>query len=192
MNDEAFAAALQVMDALQELDIPCFIGGSLASAVFGIPRSTIDADLVARMDEPRVQPLVQLLGGEFYSDTSAILEAVHQRSCFNLIHLPTMMKVDVFVPKDRAFDQEQLRRTILKRVAPGSERRVRFCSPEDTVLAKLEWYRLGGQVSDRQWNDILGVLKVQGGDLDKEYLRKWATALGVVDLLDKALSDALE
>lgn len=103
--------------------------------------------------------------------------------------LDTMLKVDVFIPKTRLFDQEELRRVQLK-VLEGSKRSFYTASPEGTILNKLEWYKMGGEVSDRQWNDILGVLKVQGTNLDMTYLQRWASSLGVADLLGRALVDA--
>ncbi len=116
-------------------------------------------------------------------------DAVKRRSSFNAIYLDAMLKVDVFVPKLRLFDQEELRRTQLQPLIEGS-RPFYVASPEGTILNKLEWYRMGGEGSDRQWNDILGVLKVQGTNLDMVYLRRWAAALQVTDLLERALVDA--
>ena len=112
------------------------------------------------------------------------------QTSFNAIHLDTMFKVDVFIPKNRAFDRSQLARGVAQIVATAPERRAVLASPEDTVIAKLEWYRAGGGLSDRQWNDILGVLKAQAETIDREYLRHWAAGLGVGDLLDRALEDA--
>lgn len=190
MNDEAFDAALVVLDALNEIGAPAFVGGSLASTIFGTPRSTIDADLVAHMRPGQVETLIRKLGAEFYASTDAIKSAVENRSCFNVIHLATMMKVDVFVAKDREFDRVQLARIVRKTIHPDSERQVAFSSPEDVILAKLEWYRLGDEVSDRQWLDVLGVLKVMADELDFEYLTTWAKRLGVADLLDRARTAA--
>ena len=100
-----------------------------------------------------------------------------------------MLKVDVFIPKTRLFDQEELRRVQQEVLSEGT-RPFNIASPEGTILNKLEWYRMGGEVSDRQWNDILGVLKVQGTNLDRNYLQKWAANLSVTDLLERALVDA--
>jgi len=100
-----------------------------------------------------------------------------------------MLKVDVYIPKFRSFDQEELRRAQQEVLLEGT-RPFNVASPEGTILNKLEWYRMGGEVSDRQWNDILGVLKVQGTSLDIDYLQKWAANLRVTDLLERALVDA--
>ncbi len=126
---------------------------------------------------------------EYYIDEDMVRDAVRRRSSFSVIHLDTMLKVDVFILKSRAFDQEELRRVQQQVLVEGS-RTFYMASPEDSVLNKLEWYRMGGEVSDRQWNDILGVLKVQGTALDINYLQRWAAALDVSDLLERALVDA--
>jgi hypothetical protein len=108
-----------------------------------------------------------------------------------LIHYETAFKVDIFVCKLRAFDQMQLERRRVSVIATDPEQSVYVVSPEDIVLAKLEWYRMGGEVSDRQWRDILGVLKTRAGELELDYLRKWANELKVADLLDRVLKEAM-
>lgn len=128
----------------------------------------------------------------FYVDAESIRDAVQHRRSFNVIHLETMFKVDVFVRKQRPFAQAQFERRTDQVVATDPERTAYVASPEDIVLSKLEWYRMGGEVSDRQWRDVLGVLKVQGERLDLAYLRRWADALKVADLLERALTEARE
>jgi hypothetical protein len=128
------------------------------------------------------------LRGAFYVDAQAVEDAITHRSSFNVIHLETMFKVDVFIPKRRPFDQAQLDRRILQVIATDPERTAYMASAEDTILAKLDWYRQGGQVSERQWRDVLGVLRVQGDSLDMDYLRRQAAALGIADLLEQSLA----
>ena len=181
---------LLVTTQLEALDVPYALGGSMASAALGIYRATNDADIIADLTEPHVDPLVRALEGAFYIDADAIREAIRHRSSTNLIHLESMFKVDLFIPKRRAFDRNQLARRVSQQVTSEPPRDVYIASAEDTVLAKLEWYRMGGEISDRQWNDILGVLKVQALDIDLAYLRQWAPQLGVADLLARALDDA--
>jgi hypothetical protein len=186
---EILAAIAPVVEALEELGVAYHFGGSVASSVHGIPRLTIDVDIVADLRLEHVRPLVKQLEAEYYIDADAVRDAIRRRSSFNAIHLDTMLKVDVFIPKTRAFDQEELRRTRQEVLAEGT-RPFYTASPEDTILNKLEWYRMGGEVSTSQWNDILGVLKVQGTALDMVYLQRWAKALQVTDLLERALVEA--
>ena len=190
MLNEPVAVTMAVIDALNALEIPYFIGGSLASSVHGVIRTTMDVDLVADLDLEHAEPLVQMLGQAFYLDAGAIREAIRDRSSFNLIHLETMFKVDLFVLTQRPYDQAQLERRLLQTLTSDPEQVAYVASAEDTVLAKLEWYRMGGEVSDRQWNDVLNIIKVQGEELDGGYLRHWAAQLGVADLLDRVQDQA--
>lgn len=187
---DLLAAVALVVRTFEDLGVDYLIGGSVASSVFGEPRQTVDADLVARLLGRHAEPLGQQLAGEFYADLPAILAAIQKQSSFNLIHLETMTKVDVFVSWRSAFGQSQFSRRQKKTVGQFPPLELYFASAEDTVLAKLEWYRKGGEVSDRQWRDVLGVLKVQARALDQEYLRHWAGELGVKDLLRRALDEA--
>lgn len=187
---DLLAAVALVVRTFEDLGVDYLIGGSVASSVFGEPRQTVDADLVARLLGRHAEPLVQQLAGEFYADLPAILAAIQKQSSFNLIHLETMTKVDVFVSWRSAFGQSQFSRRQKKTVGQFPPLELYFASAEDTVLAKLEWYRKGGEVSDRQWRDLLGVLKVQAGTLDRKYLEQWAVDLGVTDLLRRALDEA--
>jgi hypothetical protein len=183
------AAITPLVDAFEQLGVNYHIGGSVASSVYGIIRATIDADLVAGLRLEQARPLVKLLETVYYIDEDAVKDAIRRHSSFNAIHLDTMLKVDVFIPKTRLFDQEEFRRTQLQTLIEGT-RPFYVASPEGTILNKLEWYRMGNEISDRQWNDILGVLKVQGTTLDLDYLQRWAAALRVTDLLERALVDA--
>jgi hypothetical protein len=190
MLPEAVGVLMLVVEAFDHLHIPYFIGGSMASALYGVTRSTIDADMVAEVKPEQVRFLVEALGEVFYADEEMILDAISQGSSFNLIHLKTMFKVDVFVRKDRPFDRIQFQRRVEQVFAVDPEQKAFIATAEDTILAKLEWYRLGGEVSDRQWRDILGVLKVQAGRLDLDYLHEWAVELGVADLLQQAIKES--
>jgi hypothetical protein len=183
----AAEVTLLVADTLESLGIPYLIGGSFASITHGVLRTTMDADLVVDLPAVQVGPFVRALQEKFYVDALSILDAIQYRSSFNLIYLNTMFKVDVFLPKQRPFDQAQFERRAMKVIATEPERMAWVASAEDTVLTKLEWFRLGDEVSERQWRDILGVLKTQGKRLDLAYLREWATQLNVSDLLERAL-----
>ena len=190
MLTEQIAVTLAVVDALDALGVPYAIGGSFASALHGVMRATMDADLVADLRLEHVEPLAQALGDAFYADAEMMRDAIRRHGSFNLIHLDTMFKVDVFVAKPRPFDRSQLARRQLHLLSEDPERHAYVTSAEDIILAKLEWYRMGGEVSDRQWRDVLGVLKVQGDRLDRDYVRRMSVELGVTDLLERALEEA--
>jgi hypothetical protein len=192
MANEPVEATMLVIHALDQLDVPYVIGGSLASAVHGVVRATMDTDIVADLHMEHAQPLADALSGIFYADAEMIKDAIEHHSSFNLIHLATMFKVDVFIPKGREFDQLQIRRRTSQTISTDPEETAFVATAEDTILAKLEWYRMGGEVSDRQWRDILGILKVQAENLDLAYLRTWAGNLGVSDLLERALKQSTE
>ena len=187
---EIFQVTRKVAGAFEATGIRYFLGGSVASALYGEARSTRDIDFVAAMLPPHVDPLVAALGIEFYADARAIAEAVAARRSFNVIHLDTMVKADIFVFKADAFGRSQFSRLAGKQLSTSDSTLINVASPEDTILAKLQWYRDGGGVSDRQWNDVLGVLKVQGPALDRAYLREWGSQLGLTDLLQRAMDAA--
>ena len=190
MQGEATRITLLVTQTLETLGIPYAVGGSLASSVHGVLRSTLDVDILADMRLEHIQPLVAALSKEFYADDEMMRDAIEHQSSFNLIHYDTAFKVDIFIRKARAFDQMQLERRRTSVIATDPEQSVYVTSPEDVILSKLEWYRMGGEVSDRQWRDILGVLKTREGELDLVYLRKWAKELKVTDLLERALQES--
>lgn len=192
MQNEPLEVTLKVTAVLEELGIPYLIGGSLASTLYGMVRSTQDADIVVEMRLEHIQPFVTALQDEFFVDDEMITEAIQHNSSFNIIHRETMFKVDVFIPRPRPFLQSQLARAQGQTFSFEREVSAKFASPEDTILAKLEWYRISGKVSDRQWRDILGVLKTRAGKLDLDYLRKWAGELNVSDLLERALKESEE
>ena len=189
MLAEPIAATMMVIEALEALGVPYLIAGSMASAVHGVVRATLDADLVADLRIEHARPLSERLLGSFYVDAEMILDAVRHQSHFNVVHLETMFKVDIFLLKQRPFDHSQFRRRREFVIAFDPERSAFVASPEDTILAKLEWYAKGDEVSERQWRDVLGVLKVQADRLDTGYLRQWAPELGVAQLLERALSE---
>lgn len=188
--EEALKVVLEVTRPLDELGVPYAVGGSLASSMHGIPRTTQDADLVADLRPMHVQPFVDAVSSSFYVSPERVAQAVNRRSSFNLVHPATGIKVDVFILKaDPMSLQEIIRRRLLP--IPGSSGvSLQVASAEDTILQKLHWYQLGNRVSERQWTDVLGVLKVQRKHLDFEYLKEWAAHLGVEDLLRQAYEDA--
>jgi hypothetical protein len=179
-------ALLPVADAFERLGIEYFIGGSIASSYHGIARSTIDIDIVANIESEHVDALAAQLESKYYVEPHTIYNAIRDRKSFNIIHFQTSYKVDIFIPGRRMIDWEA-RGRIVYGVLPGEpDRRFPIASAEDVILNKLKWYRAGGEVSERQWLDLIGVMKVQGDHLDGAYLDRWAAELGVADLLQRA------
>lgn len=174
--------------SFEDLQITYYIGGSVVSSVYGELRSTFDVDLVADIQIKHVISLVKRLESEYYIDADMIREAIHHRSSFNLIYLASMFKVDIFLPKPRPFtEQERLRAR--KEVIEEGGRPFYLSSPEDIILNKLEWYKMGNEISTRQWHDIIGVINRQAKTLDLAYLHHWAVELNVLELLERAFAE---
>jgi len=187
---DVLAALKPVVAAFEQLNVAYLIGGSLASSVYGVARSTLDADLMADLLPEQINSLVTLLQADYYLSEPAMREALTRRSSFNLIHLDTMIKIDIFIPKGQPFDRSTLQRKQTAALDNDDQHLFHMASPEDIVLLKLEWYKLGGNESTKQWRDIVGVLRVQANEIDLNYLQLWAETLTVVELLEKALVDA--
>jgi hypothetical protein len=186
---ELWEALLPVVQALEALAVPYYVGGSVASSVTGVARATLDVDLVAALALEHAEPLAAMLSQHYYVDVEMIQQAVRRCGSFNIIHLAGMFKIDVFVPEDTPFACSNMRRRVALEV-PEVEQTLYFCAAEDIVLHKLLWYRAGGGVSDRQWYDLQGVLRLQAQRLDLTYLQKWAAELGITALLQQALAEA--
>ena len=183
-------AALQpVVEALERLGVAYHIGGSVASSVHGAPRATNDVDLVVDLRPEHVDPLCSSLSGDFYASAELLRDAVTHATCANLIHLQSGYKVDLFVCRRDEYGRRSLARFVDRGLEAGA-RTFRVATPEDILLRKLEWYRDGGEVSDRQWSDVLGILRLRRRDLDDAYLAHWASHLRVDELLARATCEA--
>jgi hypothetical protein len=185
---EGFERLLSVLD---RLEIPYYVGGSVASSAHGIPRTTMDVDLVADLQPNQIDEFVELLQSDFYADAPMIREALLRRRSFNLIHMPSAYKFDVFPVRSDQFSRGELSRRRITEIRSIGPQPIEcaVATPEDTILRKLEWYRAGGETSERQWNDLRGILKVSGATLDRAYLRQWAEFLKVSDLLERLFSE---
>lgn len=179
-------AALQpVVEALERLGVAYHVGGSVASSTHGSPRATNDVDVVVDLLPEHVAPLCTLLRDRYYASPELLLEAVRRHSCANLLHLGSGIKIDLFVCRGGEYDRLCLSRHVALPLEPGS-RSFRIATAEDILLRKLEWYRAGGESSDRQWFDVLGILRLHGDRLDRGYLGRWSQHLGIADLLARA------
>ncbi len=190
MQNEPIEVTLKVTNVFEQLGVSYVIGGSLASTLYGMVRTTQDSDVIAEMRSEHIPTFVAALQDEFFIDDQMIADAVQRHSSFNIIHRDTMFKVDVFIPRPRPYQRSQFDRAQRQVFSFETEISANFASPEDTILSKLEWYRMGGETSERQWRDILGVLKTRKGELDLDYLRRWAKELNVSDLLERALKES--
>jgi hypothetical protein len=182
---------LRVVAALDASGIPYTVGGSLASSFSGEPRASIDADILVDMTSGQVQPFIDVLADEFYADADGLRRAVTEHGTTNLIHRKSAIKIDLFVAHSY-LDTRQLERRRQVRVAANPDRFLYVHSPEDILLQKLHWYKLGGEVSDRQWRDVRGVLVRQGNRLDRDYLAATAQRVGLTDLLERAYRETDE
>lgn len=188
---ERFGALSRVTQALESLGVRYAVGGSIASAFYGVPRLTNDVDIVAELDKADVDDFAAALETEFYADVVAMRAAVLARRSFNVVSKADFSKVDVFVPPNGAWERLQFARARREQLVPEAESEpVLVATPEDTILAKLVWFEKGNRVSDRQWQDVRDVLEVQGVALDATYLRTWAAALRVGELLERAIAEA--
>lgn len=187
-DSDALRICIEIARVFEKLRVPYLVGGSIASSLHGDPRSTQDADLVADLREEHVGPFVAALADRYYVDEERVRHAVWRKSSFNVIQLAHMFKVDVFVLGDDPMAREEMARRERVELAGGAGA-LEVASPEDTILQKLHWYRLGRGVSDRQWRDVLSVLEVQGNRLDRAYLARGAEEMGVADLLERALRE---
>lgn len=179
---DVFARVAQALEAIGAVYV---VGGSLASSVHGLPRATNDIDIVADLSEQHIDALAGALREQFYIAPDVARQAVREGGSFNIIHYESAIKADIFVAGDDAFRHAQIRRREACREAGES---MFVLTPEDTILAKLRWYRDGGEVSQRQWQDVVDVVQVQADRLDAEYLRQTAGTLGVADLLHTAMA----
>jgi hypothetical protein len=199
---EALSVALRVVECLTRVGGEYHLGGSYASSIHGIPRQTQDVDLVIELAPGRIAVFLEALGPDFYSDVESARRARADGDSFNVVHLTSGVKFDLFFVGDSAFDRSEFvraRSTLVFDEGVSGDRvsgddaepvYLRVKTVEDTILRKLSWYRLGGGQSERQWTDVLGCLRAQAATIDYDYLELWARDLEVSDLLSKARSEA--
>ena len=177
---------------MDRMEIPYLIGGSVASSAHGIPRSTMDVDFVADLRRDQVDEFAGLLGAEFYLDPVTARDAIERQRSFNIIHTATVYKFDIFPLKQDAYSRASFERRKFMDVRTfGDPIECAVATAEDTILRKLEWYLAGGQSSERQWQDVRGVLRPNRKTLDYEYMHHWARFLKVDDLLEELLNEDL-
>lgn len=188
-TDPVRVAAL-VARALDALGIPYLVGGSVASTLFGEPRTTLDVDFAVQLEPEQARALREALGSDFHCDEELVRDAARRKRLVNVIHLPTMVKADLHVRPAEGIYASEMKRALRTAVGGPDGPVLRVATPEDTVLQKLRWYEAGARASDRQWRDVLGILKTSGARLEREYMQHWARELGVSELLERVCSEA--
>jgi hypothetical protein len=176
-----------VVAALRTIGIRHYVCGSVASSFHGATRSTMDVDLVCELKEKDISNFIESIGTDFYVSEPAVRDAVKRRACFNLIHLPTSFKVDLFVSRGRPFDLESMERASMQRLGETKFVEVPIATAEDSIISKLDWYRMTNETSERQWDDVTRLLDLLGADADREYLQRSARSVGVEDLLGRLM-----
>ncbi len=180
-----------LQDCLRRLNgagVPYMLTGSMASNAWGIPRSTHDLDFVIQLPPLRVSPLVSAFSDpDYFIDEVSVRAAFAPPHQFNVIHVPSALKVDFWMLRPEPFEQEMFRHRV-KDVWFGEV--LWLATAEDVILHKLHWNRI--TPSDRQLADVAGIVAVQSGKLDVAYLRHWGGRMGVSRELDKALGGGLK
>lgn len=179
----------RVISILESLGLRYAVGGSVASSIRGVERSTQDLDVLVELPESKARPLVDAFAAEFYVSEAAVREAISRHRSFNVIHLKQGIKADLFVAGGNVLDEGQLGRATREEIVPESGATAFVTSAEDIVLRKLDWFRRGREVSDRQMEDVKNVLKATESP-DVDYMRTMAEKAGVADLLDRALRES--
>lgn len=181
-----FEVAHRVTQFLEAEKIEYFLGGSIASTVYGEPRFTQDVDIILRLSPWKVSKLANEFEGEFYLSLPTLQEAASQGTTANLIHLATNFKIDLMFSRETPFEISAFERRVKHQV---TDLEFYFCTAEDIILAKLDWHRKSSQMLDRQLRDIQTVMMVQQS-LDLDYLRTWARHQGTLTQLESSLRDA--
>lgn len=181
------AALLPITRVLEQLQVAYYVGGSIASTAYSLPRSTYDIDVAAAIEPRHVVSFVAALDGDYYIDRGSILDAIARAEALsNITHHATGINIDIFVTADRPFDRSRYRRA-QDHLLPGASEPIKLASPEDMVLSKLLWFWQDEIASEKQWRDAQAIIRVQGDALDFGYLRQWAATLQIAPLLDAAL-----
>ena len=190
-SEEIDSSVKPFVEALERIGVHYYIGGSVATYAWGVPRTTADADIVVDLRHEHVLPLVAAIRELYYEDEAMIRDAIDREATFNVIFFANSFKLDIFVAKHEEFDELEAQRVRKRSLGSGEGAKLyNVSSPEDIALRKLSWYRSGGEVSERQLNDVTQLFKIWARQLDRVYLRTWGAKLGVRDLIDKALEDA--
>ena len=173
----------RILDALEQAEIPYMLTGSFASSLHGAPRATQDIDFVISPTTDQLRAFVSALPpSEYYVDMEAALDALGREGQFNVIDLATGWKIDLILRRSRPFSRREFERRQTVELEGMS---LAVATPEDVIVAKLEWAKLGG--SQRQIEDAAGILRIREGALDLSYIREWVQELDLVRPWQEAL-----
>jgi hypothetical protein len=175
--------------ALESAGVRFAVGGSWASTAYGEPRFTNDVDILADFTEESLARFLANLPEDYYADPDEALSAVLAGRPFNVIYMPVAFKFDFFTASAFPLGLQELDRAVLLTDRNLSEKPTPFVTPEDILLAKLHWYRVGDGISEVQWRDIRGIIRARRAILDEDYLRQSAEKLRLGDRLRKAMED---
>lgn len=181
-------ALLPLLNIAEHLDIHALLIGSVASSIYGFPRSVHDLDIVADFSTDHSEFLLEQLAHNYVFDPDVVSVALQQQTSFSMLHLSQLININVFLPST-VFDNMLVERRQAQELIEGRAP-LFVASAEDVTLLTLLQYHAQGATADDQWNDILGILKVQAPTVDCGYLERQATALGIEALLSQALIDA--
>lgn len=179
MTDLPVTIGLEVIKHFEELRVDYMLVGSVASSLRGIARSTLDIDLLASLDEGQAQGLIERVQADFYVSASAVAEALRRKSMFNLVQFSSGFKIDVYILGGKPFERAEFER---RQPLTTEGQTLWVATPEDLIISKLDWYRMGGRISERQWRDVVGLLQLHRERLDRVYLEQWVTRLDLVEL----------
>lgn len=168
----------EVLTILEHLDIPYMIGGSVAAIAYGEPRLTLDMDVVIDLTPKQAHLLAKSFGPEYYVSLESIIDAITNQGHFNIIQSECGIKIDFYILKQDEYNRGQFQRR--KRESFDKNRQAIFSSPEDIILKKLEWYKMGK--SQKHLTDIAGIIKVSRDKINFDYIDKWASQIGVADI----------
>jgi hypothetical protein len=164
-----------VAGRLNQAGLLYMITGSISVNYYAIPRMTRDIDIVIELKEKDVEKIYSLFSSDFYIDKGSVQKAVREKGIFNIIHNTLIVKIDFIIRKEDAYRMEEFRRRRKTRI---EEIEVFLTTPEDLILSKLYWSK--DSRSEMQISDVKNLL--QGvKDLDKEYMKRWADYLGILE-----------
>ncbi len=169
----------KIVEALDRLQIPYLVTGSVAAMAYGEPRLTNDIDIVAAVDESHIPGLLDAFPpDQFYLSKETILEAIRFQKQFNIIHPASGLKVDIIIRQDTPFNESRFGR--IRRIKPGENFEANFASPEDIIIMKMRYFKEGG--SEKHLRDIGGILEISGPEIDRSYIVRWAEELGLLSI----------